>query len=470
MKKRILIITCLILVLILTICGCKATSKITNITSSKMDDITSHTSNILENKSSNKESIIEKVSSHINSQEDNKNSTSKNPISSSTSTDKQTISLTKNVTSKSVSGKKSDDKFINAQANFAINLFKETINNNKNQNTLISPLSAEIVLAMAFNGADGETKKEFKKLMGGINIEQLNEYLYSYINKLDASKIKLNIANSIWVKNGMPVNEEFLKINKSYYDSEIFGTEFNASTIKDINKWASDNTDDMINKLLSDDDITKDTVMCLINALLFDANWESQYSHSDATQEFINANGETETVQTLKCSAYTYYNDEKATGFKKEYVNNNFSFVALLPNENINIYDYINALTGEKLLKTLNNPKDVSTNTQMPEFTYECNYDMIDVLSPLGIVSAFDSNKADFSKISNDLYISKSIHKTKISVNEAGTKAAAVSTTFMTKVGMHSQEYEVIINRPFIYMIIDNKTNLPIFIGAVMNV
>lgn len=379
-----------------------------------------------------------------------------------------TINLTKKVTANNVSGKNADDTFINAQVDFAVNLFKKNVSVDKNKNVLISPLSATLALAMAFNGADGETKKEFERLMGNITVEQLNEYLYSYINNLDASEIKLNIANSIWIKNGFNVKEDFLKANKNYYNSEVFGADFNSDTVNDINKWASDNTDDMINKLLSDDDITKDTVMCLINALLFDADWENQYSHTDATQTFTNINGEKKTVQTLKCSAYTYYDNEKATGFKKNYANNNFSFVALLPDGNIN--DYVSNLNGKELLETLNNPQEVTANTQMPEFTYECNYDMINLLSPLGVVSAFDESKADFSKISNDLYISKSIQKTKISVNEVGTKAAAVSTTFMTKGFMSDREYEVVLDRPFIYMIVDNRTNLPIFIGAVMDI
>lgn len=379
-----------------------------------------------------------------------------------------TINLTKKVTANNVSGKNADDTFINAQVDFAVNLFKKTVSVDKNKNVLISPLSATLALAMAFNGADGETKKEFERLMGNITVEQLNEYLYSYINNLDDSEIKLNIANSIWIKNGFNVKEDFLKANKNYYNSEVFGADFNSDTVNDINKWASDNTDDMINKLLSDDDITKDTVMCLINALLFDADWENQYSHTDATQTFTNINGEKKTVQTLKCSAYTYYDNEKATGFKKNYANNNFSFVALLPDGNIN--DYVSNLNGKDLLETLNNPQEVTANTQMPEFTYECNYDMINLLSPLGVVSAFDESKADFSKISNDLYISKSIQKTKISVNEVGTKAAAVSTTFMTKGFMRDREYEVVLDRPFIYMIVDNRTNLPIFIGAVMDI
>ena len=106
----------------------------------------------------------------------------------------------------------------------------------------------------------------------------------------------------------------------------------------------------------------------------------------------------------------------------------------------------------------------------MPEFTYECDYNMVESLSNLGISSAFSSKKADFSKISSHLYIDKFIQKTKISVNEVGTKAAAATAAMMTKSSSPKRENDVIIDRPFVYMIIDNKTNLPIFMGAVMDV
>ena len=433
MKKQILSIISLILVLTITICGCNKQMDTENLFSSENINLSSNTD------TSNKAAT-------------------------------KTINLTKEITKNKVDGKNADKNFINTQANFAVNLFKQSVNANKNQNILISPLSAEIVLSMAFNGAEGETKKEFEKLMDGLTTEQINKYLYSYINSLDDSKIKLNIDNSIWIRNGLQVKEDFLKINKNYYNADIFSTNFNADTVDDINNWASDKTNGIIKDLLSYNDIDKSTAMCLVNALLFDADWQEIYSHSDAIQTFTNINGEEKTVQTLKALSSFYYDDGKATGFNKNYTGENFSFVTLLPNKDININDYINGLTGKELLKTLNNPMNVFANTQMPEFSYDCNCDMLKTLSDLGLPSAFNSAKANFEKICSNLYINKFIHKTKISVNEVGTKAAAASAATMNKSAALPKEYEVIIDRPFVYMIIDNETNLPIFIGTVMEV
>lgn len=433
MKKQILSIISLILVLTITICGCS----------------NSHNSTA--------------------SEEESPVSFTQRPALADTN--EGTINLTKNIQSDSANGKAIDNTFINSQADFAVNLFKQTIKMDKNKNALISPLSIQLVLAMAFNGADGETKKEFEKLMGEITVEELNKYLYNYIKTLDNDQ--LNITNSIWIRNGFKIQNDFLKANKSYYSSDVYGADFNAKTIEDINNWASDKTDNMIKELLSDDSLDKDkySVMCLVNALLLDANWAKEYLGSDDTQEFTNITGEKKTVQTLITTLKSFFDDGDATGFKKELEGGKFSFVAMLPNEDIHINDYINSLTGKKLLNTLNNPQEIYTHTKMPEFCYEYNGSKIkESLHNLGIRLAFDPKNADFSKIAPEVSIDKFIHKTKISVNEVGVKAASASAAIAIHNGIIPCEAQVIIDRPFVYMIIDNKTNLPIFIGTVMDV
>lgn len=437
MKKRFLVAISLILVFATVICGCSKENSTKTLSSA----------------ASNKTSSI--FSSEIAQTND---------------TNVGTVDLMKGIIATDVNNITVDKDFINSQANFAVKLFKQTVNNDKNKNVLISPLSAELILAMVCNGADGETKKEFEKLMGGIKVEQLNGYLYNYINNLNDEKIKLNIANSIWIKNGFDINENFLKVNKGYYNANIYSTDFDSATIDDMNEWASDNTEGAIKKLINPDDINNQTVMCLINALLFDADWQYQYEHSDATQEFTNINGKKKTVQTLKDLAEFYYDDGKATGFKNEYVGKNFSFIAMLPNKDVNINDYINGLTGEQLLKTLSNPERVFPNTQMPEFGYEYDCNMSDILSDLGMSTAFKPGKADFNKISPNLNIDKITQKANIIVGEQGTKAVAASTAFTTMSTDSEKEKNVIIDRPFVYMIVDNKTCLPIFMGTVMDV
>ena len=126
---------------------------------------------------------------------------------------------------------------------FAIRLFKQT--NEDGKNTLISPLSVLCALAMTANGADGETREQMEAVLG-MSVEELNLYLYSYINSLpQGEKYKLSVANSIWFKDDsrFTVNQSFLQTNADYYGAEIYKSPFDKQTLKDINNWVKNETD-----------------------------------------------------------------------------------------------------------------------------------------------------------------------------------------------------------------------------------
>jgi serpin B len=170
---------------------------------------------------------------------------------------------------------------------------------------------------------------------------------------------------------------------------------------------------------------------------------------------------------------YKYLDDGKATGFIKPYAGNKYSFAALLPNENIQIDEYIQSLTGTGFLNMIKNAENIIVQTYLPKFKYEYEIKMNDALKTLGMPDAFHDGKADFKKMATssdgNIYIGEVLHKTFISVDELGTKAGAV-----TKVEIQAEcviEYEktVRLDRPFVYAIIDNATNLPVFIGTVVN-
>ena len=170
-----------------------------------------------------------------------------------------------------------------------------------------------------------------------------------------------------------------------------------------------------------------------------------------------------------------YLCDENSTGFIKNYSGGKYSFAALLPNEGIDIYEYIQGLTGERLQNTFDGAQASAVKATMPKFSYEYESSLNDALKKLGMNSAFDESKADFSKMgkssNGNIFISEVKHKTFICVDERGTKAGAVTSVAMDNgaadpMSMHS----VKLDRPFVYMIIDNDTNLPLFIGAVTDI
>ncbi len=384
------------------------------------------------------------------------------------------VDLMEGFSAKSVTGKAAEDAFISSSANFAVELFKKALT--KGENSLVSPLSVMLALAMTANGANARTRTEMETVLGGgMTVEDLNEYLYTYIKNLPSDeKAKLNIANSIWIKDdgSLEVKPEFLQTNADYYGAAAYKAPFDDKTLADINGWVKNNTDGMIEKIL--DKIDPDMVMYLINAVLFDAEWQVQYNTGDVFEGTFNAyDGSKENVKLMSSTENLFLDDSKATGFVKNYAGSKYSFAALLPNEGVSIDDYVASLTGEGLVTTLKGAKKAGVQASLPKFTYEYKIKMNDALASLGMPTAFTSG-ADFSKMSNlpagKLVIGEVIHKTYIEVTEIGTRAGAVTEVGMVLTSMPMFDHTVTLDRPFVYVIVDNATNLPIFIGTVLSV
>lgn len=385
----------------------------------------------------------------------------------------QAANLMDRIKANPVSEKNIDEKFIYNTADFSIELFKNSTDDK--ENSLISPLSAMLALAMTANGADNETLAQMEKALGkDISIEDLNKYLYTYMKKLpNEEKSKLTIANSIWFKeNDFMPSKDFLQIIADYYKADIFKAAFDSSTVNDINNWVKSKTNGMIDKILNK--IDPEDVMYLINAVAFDAEWETVYEKASVHEDiFTDVYGNRQKVEFMNSEENMYIEEENAVGFVKPYAKNHYSFVAILPDENIFVNEYIKTLTGQKFIDLIKNAKITLVRASLPKFKYEYTIKMNETLESLGMTDAFLPDKADFSKLGKsdigNLYISEVLHKTFISVDELGTKAGAVTSVDITAAGIPVNFKTVKLNRPFIFAIIDNSTNLPIFIGTVLS-
>lgn len=359
-----------------------------------------------------------------------------------------------------------NDAFVTAMANFSFDLFKGLVTKD-NENDLVSPLSAGLCLAMMANGADGNTKTQMENVLG-MDVDTLNKALFVYVDSLYSSKdCKVEIANSIWFKDeGFKANDEFLQTNADWFDAQIYAAPFDTRTVKDINNWCKKHTDGMIDKIM--ESLDKDSVMVLINALLFDAKWDEKYENKNVTDGIFNNYDEsTRMLKMLSSEEDTVFVDENAIGFAKPYKEGKYSLVALLPDENTDIYDYINELNGEKWMKIWRARLEGKVNAIIPEFSYEQNMNLNEILQSLGMTDMFDPQKADFSKAGearDNIYCSDVRQKTFIEVSRNGTKAAAITFGDM-KMGFIPAEIRL--DRPFVFGIVDNNTGLPLFVGAV---
>lgn len=384
--------------------------------------------------------------------------------------------LMEGVRARAVEGRETDEAFAAAYANFALLLFQETAT--KEKSSLVSPLSVMLALAMTANGADANTKAEMESLLGGgINLENLNEYLYSYVNALPSDKkYKVKTANSIWFRDaGDPwVNSDFLQKNADYYAASAYASPFDAQTVKDINGWVKAKTDGMIDAVV--DKIEGDSVMYLINTLVFNAEWAHIYEKKEVSDGiFTTCDGVERAAQMMFSIESSFIETGDATGFIKPYKNGAYAFVALLPKSGVPLEDCIRSFTGENFLAAINSAETAAVETKIPKFSYDYTIEMKDALVKLGIPAAFDPALADFSRLGaypgGNIYIGGVLHKTFISVAERGTKAGAVTVVDM-KAGSAApeQNYTVFLDRPFLYAIIDTATSLPLFMGTMTDI
>ena len=360
---------------------------------------------------------------------------------------------------------KTDDIFKGSYDNFTAELLKKCFDGKSN--TLISPLSVSTALTMTANGANGQTKDEMEKVLGnGISLDELNKYLSSFNGSLTSGEdFSLKNANSIWFikDNNFNVNNEFLQTNADLYHAEIYKRAYNSEVVNNINNWVSEHTDGMIDKLLDNGDALSN--IALINAIAFDAVWETYYFDNFVEDgAFTDANGNEKSVTMLASEESEYINGGNCTGFIKKYKGGKYGFAAILPDSNVSVDEFVGSLTGEKLFKMLQNTETANVVANIPKFEYEYSADLNEMLKTLGMPTAF-SDSADFSGISGDkLLISDVLHKTKISVTEEGTRAVAATGVVMS--AAPDGDKQVILNRPFMYMIIDNETMLPLFAGV----
>ena len=389
------------------------------------------------------------------------------------------------ISSSHAGGLAADEKFINSQAEFTVEMFRKTYAENKDpENTLISPYSIMQALAMTANGANGKTRTEMENVLGGgMKMEQLNKYLLTQRlrtvnnNKSEYNDWQIDTANSIWAindENRIKVRPTFLQNCIDYYDSEFYISPFDETTLNDVNGWVNDKTHGMIPSILDNIDIYD--VMYLVNAVAFEAQWEEPYFEYNMKESKFTAADGSEQDADMLCSRERYIGDDDTDGMIKYYSGGNYAFAALLPDENTTVDSFIENLTAEKLNGILNSNKDnkIEARVELPKFSYEYDNDLSEELVAMGMPTAFDAF-ADFSEMSsitnkNPIHIGAVIHKTFIELDENGTKAAAATLVAMRENAVAPIEQkeikDVVLDRPFVYCIIDTETKLPVFIGA----
>lgn len=371
------------------------------------------------------------------------------------------------------------ENFESAAPEFSANLLK-AVGAGEGENVIISPASVLIALAMTANGAKGETLEQMVSVLcPGMTLEALNETINALCGNLpDTDGCRVKIADSIWInneKNRFTVNDAFIDVNERYYRAGVFERAFDDAALREINEWTKESTDGKINEILKR--IDPDAVMFLVNAVAFDAKWQTEFKEYPDFY-FTPSGGKSVRTEGM-CGEEKYYIDlEDAKGFCKLYEGGEYEFVALLPDYDVKFDDFVAKLSGEYLLSSLNSAKKKDVDVYLPAFTAEYEKDLIPALIGMGMTDAFDSEIADLSGIGSsqlgNLYVGLVNHAAYINVSKEGTKASAATVVGIfnetSASGAPHVKPSITFNRPFVYMIVEVSSGLPLFIGTCENV
>jgi len=336
-------------------------------------------------------------------------------------------------------------------------------------NVFISPVSVSTALAMAYNGAAGQTKVELAKVLGwqGMELATVNNANANLLRVLQHAdpKVASWVANSVWVEKSFPVESSFLQRCEQSYSATVKNLDFaSPAALGEINAWVSEKTNEKIPKII--DKIPGDARMYLINATYFNGKWKEPFKKG-ATQDgvFHAPSGDVTVPMMAQNASFSHAQGGGFRALSMPYGDGKrMSMLIILPDKG---KDW-RTLDKKAFSPQLGGGQCI---VRVPRFKIEYETLLNEPLAAMGMPTIFDPNKADLSGISkaDRLFVTRVIHKTFVDVNEEGTEAAAVTGIEAGVTSAPAQPFEFIVDRPFVFLIRDEVTGAVLFAGAIVN-
>jgi serpin B len=352
-------------------------------------------------------------------------------------------------------------------------------------NLFYSPYSISLALAMTYAGARGDTAEQMADTFQFM-LEQ--DRLHPAFNWLDAELasrgegaegkdgegFRLNIVNAIWGQKDYEFLSDFLDVLAENYGAGLRILDFVNETEQSrlaINKWVYDQTEECIEDLIPQGAISELTRLVLTNAIYFNAAWAYPFDEDmTADGQFYLLDGGQVTVPMVKqTESFGYTEGEGYKAIELPYDGGELSMVILLP-EGEQFEAFEETLNAQQVDAIISDLKPAEIALTMPQFEFESEFSLKDTLAEMGMPVAF-SSAADFSGMTGrrELSISDVVHKAFVSVDEAGTEAAAATAVIMELTAMPDPPVELTIDSPFIFLIQDIETGAILFVGRVLN-
>nr|QII22548.1 putative serpin [Gnathostoma spinigerum] len=358
-----------------------------------------------------------------------------------------------------------------SQADFALKLLREAEKSEGQPSaTVISPFSISTALAMVYAGADGKTKEQLNNLLAkDADENELHQYfskLIEDVNKKSEGYV-LSSANRLYLHNRFSLLQGFIERINSDYGGSLREMDFTqkAAVVQEINNWVEEQTRSKITEIVTEDIISTDSRLMLINAVYFKGDWNMKFEQKLTRKEaFHVSDGIEKEVDMMRMGGrklcYTEDNELQLLGMP--YKNKEVYMYVFLPKAKNGLLEMEKNLTGERMLELIDECEEIEVMVQIPRFKVENRLELVETLKKLGIEDAFDTC-ADFSRMSAvPLNISDVIHKAFIEVNEEGSEAAAATAVHMVNrcAVIAPRPIRFIADHPFVFAIVKDKTFL----------
>ena len=365
-----------------------------------------------------------------------------------------------------------------ASTDFAINLYKNIVQQKENENLFFSPFSINTAIGMTYAGANAETKSQIASVFGyPLNDKNLHKQLGSLqnqLNQLNSKGIEISVANQLWADKEYKFRCRYTRGVKRAYKAPVKRVPFRVTPDEcrlEINSWVEGETKNKIKNLLPEGSITDMTALVLTNAIYFKGQWNSKFDEKNTADGFFITPSK-EKVECRMMNAqqkYNLYQGNNIQLLELPYAGKEFSMLVLLPNQEVTLAEVEKELSAEKLNGYIDLLAESDVMVSLPKFKFEAEYKLKPFLSQMGMPIAF-TDKADFTRMSKkpDLKIDEVYHKAFVEVSEEGTEAAAATAVVVVRKSFSvPTKFEA--NRPFLFLIRENETGNILFMGRVVN-
>ena len=368
-----------------------------------------------------------------------------------------------------------DPRLVEANTIFAFDLFHRLQKETPGGNLFVSPASVSLALAMTYNGADRDTATAMAKVLrfDQMGLGEINEAfadLRTILQNPDP-KVELAIANSLWARQGKRFYDDFLQRNRDYYGAEVAELDFDRpDAAAMINRWVEHQTSGRITDLI-EPPIDPLTVLFLINAIYFKADWTEPFD-PERTREvsFSMPDGSSkEHPLMFREGQFSCLEREEFQAVSLPYgKTQRLGMLVFLPDPEGSLESFYAGLTPEAWSAWMQQFRETEAVIGLPRFKFEYEASLNDALKAMGMEIAFMAGAADLSKmkpVPPAMFIADVKHKTFVEVNEKGTEAAAATSVEVRDES--APDFYMIMERPFFFSIVDHKTGSILFMGQV---